>query len=256
MIGAIAGDIIGSIYERYNIKSTHFPLFKPTSKFTDDTVMTIAVADVLLNGKDYTLTLQEYGKRYLKAGYGRSFRKWISDANPQPYNSWGNGSAMRVSPIAYAFSTMDEVLAEAERSAEITHNHPEGIKGAKATAAAVFMARKGKSKQQIKDFIQTHFKYDLERKLKAIRPIYKFDVSCQGSVPESIIAFLESKNVEDAIRLGISIGGDSDTIASIAGAIAYAYYKEISTEILEGVRSRLDDELWDVFTAFNAKFPV
>lgn len=254
MYGAIIGDIIGSVYERNNIKTTEFELFQKNSVFTDDTVLTIAVADAILTHKSYMEALQEYGKKYPNAGYGGNFYRWIFSDNPQPYNSWGNGSAMRVSPIAYAFNSLEKVLEEAEKSAIVTHNHPEGIKGAQTVAAAIFMARTGKSKKEIKDYIQKNFNYDLDRSIDTIRPTYKFDVSCQGSVPEAIIAFLESTDFESAIRLSISLGGDSDTIAAICGSIAEAFYKEIPENIFVEAKKRLPNEFIKVIEGFQERF--
>lgn len=219
MLGAIAGDIIGSVYEGRPIKSTEFPLFQRHSVFTDDTVLTVAVAHSILSGTDYTSPLKLYGRKYPGAGYGGSFYAWLFSTDRAPYDSWGNGSAMRVSPVGFAFDSVDDVLREAEQTAEITHNHPEEIKGAQATALAVFLARQGASKETIKREIGERFSYDLGRTLDGIRPAYRFDTSCQGSVPESIIAFLESADFEDAVRKAISLGGDSDTMASIAGEL-------------------------------------
>jgi ADP-ribosylglycohydrolase len=254
MLGAIAGDIIGSVYERENIKTKDFPLFSPDSVFTDDTVLTVAVADCLLHQRDFTETFQRYGRRFPGAGYGGSFYHWIFSANPAPYNSWGNGSAMRVSPVGFACGSLEEVLEMARRSAEVTHNHPEGIKGAQATAAAIFLARTGKSKADIKGYIQETFHYDLDRSVDQIRPGYGFDVSCMGSVPEAMIAFLESTDYEDTVRTAVSLGGDSDTIACIAGGIAEAFYREIPTGIIQEAKKRLDKDLLSVVEKFNEKF--
>ena len=256
MLGAIAGDVIGSIYEISAIKTTDFELFTERSTFTDDTILTVAVADHLLYGKDLNHTLRQYALKYPNAGFGGSFKVWMNNANAGPYNSWGNGSAMRVSPIGFAFDTMEEVLEEAEKSAILTHNHPEGVKGAQAVAAAVLIARTGGSKADIKDYISATFAYDLENSLDKIRPTYKFDVSCQGSVPESIIAFLESTDVEDAIRKAISLGGDADTMASIAGVIAQAFYKTIPSDIVIQTRDRLPQSYLDILDAFNKRFEV
>lgn len=254
MIGAIAGDIIGSVYERENIKTKEFPLFSPDSVFTDDTVLTVAVADCLLHQGDFTQTFQQYGRRYPGAGYGGSFYNWIFSVNPAPYNSWGNGSAMRVSPVGFACGSLEEVLEMARRSAEVTHNHPEGIKGAQATAAAIYLARTGKSKAEIKDYVQETFHYDLNRTVDQIRPGYGFDVSCMGSVPEAIIAFLESTDYEDAVRTAVSLGGDSDTLACIAGGIAEAYYPEMPAAIIQEAKKRLDPDLLSVVEKFQEKF--
>lgn len=255
MLGAIAGDIIGSVFERNNIKSTDFTLFCEGSRFTDDTVLTVAVAHAVLDDLDYAETLKLYGRKYPNAGYGGSFRSWIFSPINEPYNSWGNGSAMRVSPVGFAFETVDKVLAEAKRSAEVTHNHPEGIKGAQAVALAVFLARRGAGKAEIKQEVTNRFGYNLNCTLDEIRPAYQFDVSCQGSVPEAIIAFLESENVEDAIRKAVSIGGDSDTIACIAGSIAYAHYRDIAPNILLEIQNKLTDDLWLTAKRFTDRFP-
>lgn len=254
MIGAIAGDIIGSVYEWNNIKTTDFPLFTLQSRFTDDTVLTVAVADSILNGKDYATTLKEYGRRYPDAGYGGMFYDWMLSDDDQPYYSFGNGSAMRVSPVGFAFDALEDVLKEAERSAAVTHNHPEGIKGAQAVAAAIFLAKRDEDKARIKRYIENNFGYDLNRSLDEIRPTYRFDVTCQGSVPQAIRAFLESEHYEDAIRKAISIGGDSDTIACITGGIAQAYYKTIPQYIVEKVRDILTPDLLEIVDRFNSKF--
>jgi ADP-ribosylglycohydrolase len=252
ILGAIAGDIIGSAYEFHNTKSLDFKLFTKRTYFTDDSVLTIATMDVLLNKKDYAKTYQEYGRKYTHRGYGGNFRKWICADNPKPYNSYGNGSAMRASPIGWYCDSIDEVLSEAKKSAEVSHNHPEGIKGAQATALAVYLARMGKGKNEIKQAIVDKFGYDLDRKLDDIRPDYEFDVSCQGSVPEAIIAFLESTDYENAVRLAVSLGGDSDTIACITGGIAEAYYKIIPDKIINYVSVLLwPDLMIDVVMPFS-----
>lgn len=251
MIGAIAGDIIGSVYEGAPIKTTDFQLFSLHSTFTDDTVLTVATADCIVNGKDYARTYKEYGRRYPRAGYGGKFLRWLMSSGYEPYNSFGNGSAMRVSPVGFAFQTLEEVLSQARRSAEVTHNHPEGIKGAQAVAAAVFLAREEIPREEIKIYIQDNFNYTLQQHLNQIRPHYRFDSSCQGSVPQAITAFLESDNYEDAVRKAISIGGDSDTIACIAGGIAQAYYKEIPLFIVEKVKEVLPPDLLEVVDVFN-----
>lgn len=254
MLGAIAGDIIGSVYEARPIKTTDFPLIGPRSTFTDDTVLTVASADAILNQLDYAAAYKDYGRRYPHAGYGGTFIHWIFAAESRPYNSWGNGSAMRVSLVGWAFDTVEKVLAEAEKSAAVTHNHPEGIKGAQATALAVFLAQTGQSKNYIKAEIESHFGYDLSRTLDEIRPDYRFDVSCQGSVPQAIIAFLEVDDVEAAIRNAISLGGDSDTLACIAGAIAHAYFGELPALIVNETHHRLPDEFLTVIAQFNERY--
>ncbi len=254
MLGAIAGDIIGSVYEHNNIKTTDFPLFQPDCVFTDDSVLTIALADSIIRGTNYTGKLREYYRQYRNAGYGFSFIQWAESPDSGPYHSWGNGSAMRVSPVGFAYGSLDEVLLEARKSAEITHDHIEGIKGAQATAAAVFLARTGKSKADIKKYIETEFQYNLDQTIDKIRETYVLDMSCQGTVPQSIVAFLESADYEDAIRKAISIGGDSDTIACITGGIAHAFYKEIPDIIVDKVYNILDGPLRQVTTLFCNKY--
>jgi ADP-ribosylglycohydrolase len=254
MLGAIAGDMIGSSYEFAGLKTKDFELFSQDSRFTDDTVLTIAVADRLVYGGEYHRLFKAYCLNYPNSGYGGSFAHWATSASLEPYNSWGNGSAMRVSPIGYAFDTLDRVLLEAKNSAVATHNHPEGIKGAQAIASAIFLARTGKSKLEIKDYIRSTFSYDLDRTLDMIRPDYSFEVSCPASVPEVIIAFLESTDFEDAIRNAVSLGGDSDTQACMAGAIAEAFYGGVPPEIATQVLLRLDEPLKLVLQAFISKF--
>ncbi len=256
MIGAIAGDIIGSVYEHYPIKSKAFPLFHSMCRFTDDTVLTIAIAKALLTGRPYMEAIRDLARRYPNAGYGASFFQWLYDPHPEPYNSWGNGAAMRVSPVGFACTTPEEVLREAKATAVITHNHPEGIKGAQATALAVFLARKGRSKQEIKEEIEHAFGYDLSRRLDHIRPGCRFDVSCQGTVPEAIIAFLESESWEDAIRNAISLGGDSDTLACITGGIAHAWYGPLPDGVCQKVQEILTEELWDIVDRFSKRYLV
>ena len=252
MLGAMIGDIVGSVYEWHNIKTTDFELFKPNCTFTDDTVLTAATAQALLNDEDYVHVYQDFSRRYPGRGYGGRFAQWIWEKNPQSYYSWGNGSAMRVSPVGFSFDSIEEVLAEAKRSAIVTHNHPEGIKGAQATALAILLARQGADQATIRDEISGRFGYDLSRKLDEIRPGYQFNESCQGTVPEAIIAFLESTDFENAIRLAISLGGDSDTLANITGGIAEAYYG-IPAAIAEKGKSYLPDEFLGILQEFRNK---
>ena len=256
MLGAIAGDIIGSVYERWPIKTKEFPLFDPQCSFTDDSVLTIAVAEAVVSGASYEDSIRQFGRRYPNAGYGGSFIGWLFTDSPQPYNSWGNGSAMRVSPVGFAFDDEETVLREAKRSAEITHNHAEGIKGAQATALAVFLARRGADKQFIQCQIEQLFGYDLSRTVDEIRPQYSFDISCQGSVPEAIVAFLDSSSYEDAIRNAISLGGDSDTLACITGGIAEAFYREIPASVLREVKARLTNDLWVSALCFYRQYGI
>jgi ADP-ribosylglycohydrolase len=254
MIGAIAGDIIGSVYEARPIKTKDFPLFHPHCRFTDDTVLTVAVADAILSDRSYLESIREIAPRYPRAGYGGFFVRWLHSEDCRPYNSWGNGSAMRVSPVGFAFSSEEEVLRQARMSAEITHNHPEGIKGAQAAALAVYLARKGRDKERIRTRIQSQFDYDLNRTVDDIRPSYFFDVSCQGTVPEAIIAFLDSTSFEDAIRNAISLGGDSDTLACITGGIAEAFYRGVPEDIFIRVRECLTPDLWEITEAFCMRY--
>ena len=250
MIGAIAGDIIGSVYEARPIKRKDFPLFDPRCTFTDDSVLTIAVALAILTGKPYRDTVLEIGRSYPHAGYGGSFIRWLTSDNPQPYNSWGNGAAMRVSPVGFAFDTVEEVLEQARQTAVISHNHPEGVKGAQATALAVFLARSSHSKEEIREQIGERFRYDLRRSVDEIRPGYSFRISCQETVPEAIVAFLDSVSYEDAVRNAISLGGDSDTLACITGGVAEAYYGRVPETIRTKVRERLPSPLWKITEAF------
>jgi ADP-ribosylglycohydrolase len=251
ILGAIAGDIFGSIYEFNNLNISDFNLFNDNCKITDDTVLTIAIADSLLNNSDFKSTLISYGRKYSSFNYGPGFLNWLYSEEQNPYNSYGNGSAMRVSAIGALFNDIKTVLLNAKKSAEITHNHPEGIKGAQAIAAAIYLAKSGKNKNEIKDFISSEFNYDLNFTLDKIRSIYKFDLTCQGTVPQSIVAFLESESYENAIKLAISIGGDSDTIACMTGGIASAYYNEIPSEILEFVLNRLPLQFKEILEKFE-----
>ncbi len=261
MLGAIAGDIIGSVFESSPVKTTNFDLFSDYADFTDDTVLTVAVADALLEGTTYldrremyVDKFHEYFIHYPEAGYGESFFTWAHLRQRKPYGSWGNGSAMRVSPVAYAYETIEAVLAEAKITAEVTHNHPEGIRGAQAVAASVFLARQRESKTKIKSYIETSFGYDLDQTLDALRPVYTFDVSCQGSVPQAIVAFLESDSFEDAVRKAVSIGGDSDTIACITGSIAEPFYGGVPEPIAELAIEFLDRRLKGVLEEFQLTY--
>ncbi len=249
MIGAIVGDIVGSVYEFDNIKTKQFELFHPECSFTDDSMLTIALADSLLNGDDYVAAMKSYYKRYPGAGYGGRFHQWARSYDDQPYNSWGNGAAMRISPVGFAFNSLDEVLAKAEQYTAVTHSHPEGIRGGQATAASIFLARTGSTKAEIKTYVATTFGYDLSKTLDEIRPTYQFNESCQETVPQAITAFLESTDFEDAIRNAISLGGDSDTLACITGGIAQAFYG-VPQSIADRAMELLDDDLRSVTTAF------
>lgn len=259
MLGAIIGDIVGSIYEFDNIKTKEFDFFTDEKFFTDDTVITVAIADAIMNGgqhENFIQSMKKWGCDYIDKSYGASFRRWLKLDIAEPYNSWGNGSAMRVSPCGWVAKLdipIEEGIKQTEElarmSAEVTHNHPEGIKGAQATASSIFFMRHGKSKNAIeeyknklKDYIQNKYKYDLNFTLNEIRPSYTFNESCQKTVPQAIVSFLESENFEDAIRNAISIGGDSDTLTAITGSIAEAAYG-IPEDIKEKAINYLDNEI-------------
>lgn len=253
MLGAIIGDIIGSVYEHNVLKTTEFPLFSRRAMYTDDSVLTVAVASTLLGQADYVTQFKYFGRKY-PAGYGSSFGEWLHSENCKPYNSFGNGSAMRVSPIGFALNSVEAVLQEAEKSAEVTHNHPEGIKGAQAVALAIYLARTGASKAVIAAEITQRFGYNLSRSLEEIRPSYFFKVSCQESVPESLIAFLEADDFESSVRNAVSLGGDADTMACIAGSVAQAFYKSIPEEIVRQATVLLPTEFLEIITLFNLRF--
>jgi ADP-ribosylglycohydrolase len=256
MIGAMIGDMVGSVYEWRRIKHTEFPLFGAGADFTDDTVMTAATARALMDDGDFARWYRHFGRRYPGRGYGGMFAQWLELERMGAYNSWGNGSAMRVSPVGFACETVEQVLAQARQSAEVTHDHPEGIKGAQAAALAVFLARTGSGKEDIREQIGRRFGYDLQRTVADIRPAYTFNESCQETVPEAIVAFLDSTDFESAIRLAVSLGGDSDTLACIAGGIAQAYYRDIPAWIMEKTLERLPSELRDLVGEFESRYHV
>lgn len=272
MLGAIIGDTVGSIYEGHNIDTTEFPFFVERSHFTDDSVMTVAVAEWLLNDPNRSQegleqSLVKWGHKYPHAGYGGGFRRWLFEPQylyayrdqstddslfsegRRPYNSYGNGSAMRASACGWLAHSLDEALDLGMRSAIITHNHPEGVKGAQAVAAAIYLARTGATKEQIRQYIEDTFAYDLSRSCDEIRPEYYFESSCQGTMPAALAAFFDSHDFESAVRLAVSLGGDSDTIACITGGIAEAFYHDIPTPIIDEMHRRLPDEFWSVINA-------
>ena len=262
MYGAILGDIIGSPYEfDRGSKTKDFPLFSSRSEFTDDTVMTIAVADAFLpvspEMEDETIRqrvvmkMQKYGRLYPYAGYGSRFCRWLRDRHPQPYNSWGNGSAMRVASIGWLYNDLETVRRMARLSVEVTHNHLEGIKGAEATACAIFLARTGSTKAEIRAYIEENFYYDLSRTCDEIRLTYYHVESCQETVPEAITAFLEGESFEDVIRTAVSLGGDCDTLTCIAGSMAEAFYG-VPEELKAECRNRLPKDLLEVLQRFEA----
>ena len=259
MYGAILGDIIGSPYEfDRGSKCKEFPLFSKACFFTDDTIMNIAVAEAFMNAPDEEAiirrrlidALQKWGRRYPGADYGLRFRIWLTSPDPQPYNSWGNGSAMRVAPVAWLYNDLETVRSMARLSAAVTHNHPEGIKGAEATAAAIFLARTGHSKAEIKAYMETQFAYDLSRTCDEIRPTYHHVESCQETVPEAITAFLEGESFEDVIRTAVSLGGDCDTLTCIAGAMAEGFYG-VPDDLKAECIKRLDPTLVRVLKKFD-----
>ncbi len=274
MLGAIIGDTVGSVYEFHNIKTTDFPLITERCNYTDDSIMTMAVAEWLLNDPEHGMDTLEasflsFAKKYPcpMGGYGGGFQRWLfipeilgnyggSDGKSEkrhPYNSWGNGAAMRASANGWMFDTLEETERVAGLSAAITHNHPEGIKGAQATAAAIFMARNGKSKEEIRTYIAEKYDYNLNRTCDEIRPVYEWDASCQGTVPEAMVAFFDSTDFESSIRLAVSLGGDSDTLACITGGIAEAFYKEIPDDIALKIWKLLPDDFKVILRAMTSR---
>jgi ADP-ribosylglycohydrolase len=256
MIGAISGDVIGSVHEGSLPQPKDFPLFVPGSCFTDDTVLTVAVGKAIHSKIDYRSSIREWGRRYPHAGYGGWFAKWLFQEGAQPYNSCGNGSAMRVSAIGWAFDELDAVMREAAKSAEVTHNHPEGIKGAQAVAAVVFSARTGHGKDHIRKLLSERFRYDCSRPLDELRQNSEFEITCQATVPAAAVAFLESTDFEDAIGNAVSLGGDADTLACIAGAMAEAHYGGVPRSIQDEVMRRLDAPLRAEVLAFAKTYGV
>lgn len=259
MYGAVLGDIVGSVYEWHAIKTKDFPLFSEHSRFTDDSVMSMAVAEVCLDiaGKADGLpadddiralfadAMRKWGKKYPRAGYGGSFRRWLAAPGAEPYNSWGNGSAMRASAAGWLFDSLEKTRHIARLSAEVTHNHPEGIKGAESTACAIYILRTGGTKADVKDYVVREFCYDLDRTVDGIRPKYSFDVSCQGTVPEAIICFLEGSSTEDTVRNAVSLGGDADTLGCIAGSIAEAMWG-VPEALKAEVEKRVDSQMQQI----------
>ena len=256
MIGAIIGDVVGSVYEFNNHRSKEFPLFQVKSSFTDDSVLTFATAKVLLDGGDYATTYQRFARVYPHRGYGGRFSRWIKLDDPKPYNSFGNGSAMRVSPVGFAFADAETTLAESKRSAEVTHNHPEGIKGAQSVAAAIFLARTGMDRDGIRAELEGRFGYNLHRPWEEIQPGYSFDETCQGSVPEALICALTSTSFENAVRRAVALGGDADTQAAIAGSVAEALYGGVPATIATEARARLTPRFDSIVTTFQETYDL
>jgi len=254
VLGAIVGDVIGSVHEWAGTKTKDFPLFEPQSTFTDDSVLTVAIAEWILEGSDLVDLLHAYTQNYPGRGYGGMFQRWATSRERQPYQSYGNGSAMRVSPVGFAFDTLDQVLAWSERSASVTHDHREGIRGAQAAAVATHLARTGSTKDEIQSEIESRFGYELHGSLDEIRPTYRFNETCQGTVPQAITAFLESTDFEDAIRNAISLGGDADTLACITGGIAEAHYGGVPEPLARRVREMLDPRMLSIVDRFQARF--
>ncbi len=258
MFGSIIGDMVGSAYGRRDTPTqrTDFLAWTPRSHFTDDTVLTVATAEAILTDGDYRAAYLKWTNRYPQAGYGPAFKKWASVENPEPYDSFGNGSAMRVGPVGWAFETLEETLAEAEKSAACSHNHPEGIKGAQAIAAAIFWARNGESKDFIRRSIEERFGYDLSRTCDEIRPGYVYGVTCQKTVPEALTAFLDASDVEETVRLAVAFAGDADTLACMGGSVAEAFWgaSSIPNDWRQNALERLDERLKTVVDAFEAKF--
>ncbi len=250
MLGAIAGDIVGSVYEHANIKTKDFPLFAWACAFTDDTVLTVAVAEALLSGGDFAQTLRAYTRAHPRRGYGGMFRRWAFSDDLPAYGSWGNGSAMRVSPVGFAARDEDEALDLAARTAAVTHDHPDAVAGAQAVALAIFLARQGLAGEAILDEIAGRFGYDLTESVAEIRARYTFDVSCAGTVPPALVCALEATDFEDALRNAVSIGGDTDTVACIAGGLAEALFG-LPDEIAEKARTYLTDDLEAVVVRFS-----
>jgi len=254
MLGAIAGDMIGAPWEAAGEKRREFPLFTEFSRYTDDTAMTVAVAHAILTDGDYARAMRAVGRRHPMAGYGRSFQEWLFDESMGPYGSYGNGAAMRASPIGEAAQSVEEALAEARRCAALTHDHPDGIAGAQAVALGVFLARSGASKEKIRHEVSVRTGYDLARTLAQIRPEYTWDLAASRSVPEAIVCFLEAGDFEAAVRNAVSLGGDADTMACIAGALAEAYWGEVPAHVAAEVRNRLPEDFTPVLDAFEARF--
>lgn len=256
MLGAIAGDIIGSVYEGSPPVPKGFPLFVPASRFTDDTVLTVAIASAIRQRTGYAAALRRWGRRYPAAGYGGWFAQWLMTPDAGPYNSYGNGSAMRVSAVGWAFDDLDAVVREAQRTAEVTHDHPEGIAGAQAVAAAVLLARTGAGKPEIRHLLEARFGYDCSTTLDELRRRGGFDVTCRGTVPAAAVAFLESRDFEDTVRNAVSLGGDADTLACIAGAMAEAFYGGVPDWIQREAMGRLDPALRAEVVAFAEEYEI
>lgn len=256
MLGAIVGDFVGSVHEFVTTKRKDFPLVDPNCTVTDDSLLTVAVAEWLMHGADLVTRFHELVAAYPAAGWGGMFAHWARTRKREPYNSFGNGAAMRVSPVGWAFGTIDETLEAAAASARVTHDHPEGIKGAQAAALAVFLARTGQGKEIIRREIADRFGYDLDRTVGAIRSVYRFNETCQETVPEAIVAFLDAADFEDTVRNAVSLGGDADTLACIAGGIAHAYYRSVPESLAAAALASLPEPLRGVWDEFRMRYDV
>lgn len=256
LLGAVGGDVAGSIYEFRPDKREDIPLLTAESTFTDDSVLTLATAEVLLEGGTYAEAYHHYGRTYPGRGYGGNFSRWLASDRPEPYGSFGNGSAMRVSPVGFFCGSMAQVLSEAARSAAVTHDHPEGIKGAQAVAGAIFLARTGEDKRTIRAFVEATGGYDLSVSVATLRPRYAFDESCQGTVPAALVAFLDASDYTDTLRKAISLGGDADTLACIAGSVAAAFYRTLPEPFARIVLSLLPSELRALLERFDRMYGV
>jgi len=254
MLGAIVGDVIGSVHEFAAPKTKEFPLFAPGSTFTDDSVLTVAVAEWILTGESLVDLFHTYVRAHPGRGYGGMFGEWARSGGREPYGSYGNGAAMRVSPVGFAFDSLEQVMDRAAESSAVTHDHPEGVRGAQATAAAVFLARQGVERDDLRQRLESMFGYDLSRPLDDIRPDYRFTETCHGTVPPAVIAFLESTSYEDAIRNAISLGGDADTLACITGGIAEAFYGGVPIDLAERTLQLLDPNLSRIVTRFRSRY--
>lgn len=256
MLGAIVGDFVGSVHEFHATKTKDFPLVDARCRITDDSILTFAVAEWVMRGTDLVTRFHELVAEYPDSGWGGMFRQWALARRLDSYNSFGNGSAMRASPVGWAFASLEDTLTAAADSARATHDHPEGIKGAQATAAAVYLARTTRDRKLMRREIAARFDYDLDRTVDSIRPGYSFDVTCQGTVPEAIIAFLDSTDFEDAIRNAISLGGDADTLACITGGIAHAYYGTLPADLANHVLGHVPEALRPTWSAFQTRYHV
>ena len=256
IIGAVAGDMVGSHHKEQKAGGLNISLTNKKPEFTANTVLTVATMDALLNGREYTSTMKSYGERYPGRGYGPALLRWMRQDEPKPYHSWNNSVALRVSPVGHACRTVGETVEEAGKCAAISHNHPDGIKGAQAAAVCVFLAKNGRTKEDIRSYIEATFRYDLQKTIEMIRQEFYYDHSCESSVPAAITAFLDSSDYEDALRLAISLGGGCGSLACITGGIAQAFYKDIPRHIAEPVIEQLSPGMFEVIDKFSCTYPM